>query len=65
MRKSSPGSLGVPKLSRMMTRPEPNYLSPTRLSLDRSRKVPTTPEVSLSMMCHLLKYLYIIQKAFS
>ncbi|XP_018434688.1 WEB family protein At3g02930, chloroplastic isoform X2 [Raphanus sativus] len=44
MRKSSPGSLGVPKLSRMMTRPEPNYLSPTRLSLDRSRKVPTTPE---------------------
>ncbi|XP_013617597.1 PREDICTED: WEB family protein At3g02930, chloroplastic-like isoform X4 [Brassica oleracea var. oleracea] len=54
LRKSSPGSLGVPKLSRIMTKSEPNSPSPTRLSLDRSpanrsRKAPTPPEVSLSM----------------
>ncbi|KAF3532162.1 hypothetical protein DY000_02044006 [Brassica cretica] len=49
LRKSSPGSLGVPKLSRIMTKSEPNSPSPTRLSLDRSpanrsRKAPTPPE---------------------
>ncbi|KAF8096895.1 hypothetical protein N665_0299s0054 [Sinapis alba] len=60
LRKSSPGSLGVPKLSRMMTSSEPTSPSPTqhsRFSLDlssanRSRKVPTPPEVSLSMRTH-------------
>ncbi|CDY58552.1 BnaAnng15270D [Brassica napus] len=49
LRKSSPGSLGVPKLSLIMTKSEPNSSSPTRLSLDRSpanrsRKAPTPPE---------------------
>lgn len=55
--KSSPGSLRVPKLSRVMTRSEPNSPSPTQHSrLDRSSanskpstekrspKVPTPPE---------------------
>ncbi|CAN6992846.1 unnamed protein product [Brassica rapa subsp. trilocularis] len=49
LRKSSPGSLGGPKLSLIMTKSEPNSSSPTRLSLDRSpanrsRKAPTPPE---------------------
>ncbi|XP_048595720.1 WEB family protein At3g02930, chloroplastic-like isoform X2 [Brassica napus] len=49
LRKSSPGSLGVPKLSQIMTKSEPNSPAPTRLSLDRSpanrsRKAPTPPE---------------------
>ncbi|XP_024015309.1 WEB family protein At3g02930, chloroplastic isoform X2 [Eutrema salsugineum] len=59
LRKSSPGSLRVSKVTRIMTRSEPNSPSPTqhsRLSLDRSSvnsklstekrspKVPTPPE---------------------